>query len=209
MNVVVFGASGRTGRELLEQGLAHGHTVTAFVRTPTKLAIEHPHLKVIQGDAADRGAVDRAIRDQDVVLCALGAATLFTRDQAVVVGVHNILTAMEVAGVRRLVYLSADTVRDTRDQLNVLRRVLVPVLFHHSAQDHELNERMITQSHMDWIIVRPPMLTNGERTGSYRSGERLRATAIIPRLSRADLAEFMLNQVTDNTFLHMAPEVMD
>src|SRR6266496_1079041 len=201
MNMLVFGASGRTGRELVKQGLAQGHTVTAFV-------IAHPQLKVVQGDAADRVSVERAVSGQDVVICALGAANLLKRDQAVVVGVHNIIMAMEEAGVRRLIYLSADTVRATRDELNAMRKVFVPLLFHNSAADHELNESMIKQSRLDWIIVRPPMLTNGARTSAYRSGERLRARAIIPQFSRADLAEFMLNQLTDDTFLDKAAEVM-
>lgn len=208
MNILVFGASGRTGRELVKQGLAQGHTVTAFVRHPASFDIVHPQLKVVQGDAADRVSVERAVRDQDVVLCALGGANLLKRDQAVVVGVHNIIMAMEEAGIRRLIYLSADTVRDTRDQLNALRKMFVPLLFHNSAADHELNERMIEQSHVDWIIVRPPMLTNGERTSAYRSGERLPARAIIPQFSRADLAEFMLKQLADDTFLDKAAEVM-
>jgi putative NADH-flavin reductase len=208
MNILVFGASGRTGRELVRQGLAQGQTVTAFVRHPASFDIAHPQLKVVQGDAADRVSVERAVKDQDVVICALGGASLLKREQAVVVGVHNIIMAMEEAGARRLIYLSADTVRDTHDQLNALRKMFVPLLFHNSAADHEINESMIKQSHLDWIIVRPPMLTNGERTSTYRSGERLRARAIIPHFSRADLAEFMLKHLADDTFLHKTPEVM-
>ena len=196
MNILVFGASGRTGRELVKQGLAQGHTMTAFVRHPASFDIAHPHLKDVQGDAADRAAVEAAVRDQDAVICALGAANLLKRDQAVVVGVHNIIMAM------------ADTVRATRDELNALRKVFVPLLFHNSAADHEINESMIEQSHLDWIIVRPPMLTNGAHTGTYRSGEHLRARAIIPQFSRADLAEFMLKQLADHTFLDKAAEVM-
>jgi putative NADH-flavin reductase len=208
MNILVFGASGRTGRELVKQGLAQGHTVTAFVRHPESFDIAHPQLKVVQGDAADRGPVDRAVSDQDVVMCALGGANLLKRDQAMVVGVHNIILAMEETGINRLIYLSADTVHAARDQLNPLRKLFVPLLFHNSAEDHELNERMIEQSHLDWIIVRPPMLTNGARIGAYRSGERLRARALIPQFSRADLAEFMLKQLSGDGYLDQAVEVM-
>jgi putative NADH-flavin reductase len=208
MNILVFGASGRTGRELVKQGLAQGHTVTAFVRHPAAFDLAHPRLKVVQGDAADRASVERAVKDQDVVLCALGAARLLKRDEAVVVGVHNILIAMEEAGTRRLIYLSADTVRDSRDELNALRKVFVPLLFHNSAADHEISERMVEQSHLEWIIVRPPMLTNGARTSAYRSGEHLQARAIVPHFSRADLAEFMLKQLADDTFLEKATGVM-
>src|SRR5215472_783191 len=197
MNILVFGASGRTGRELVKQALAQGHRVSAFVRHPASFDIAHPQLKVVQGDAADRAAVGAAVKDQDAVICALGAANLLKRDEPVVVGVHNIIMAMEEAGTRRLIYLSADTVRATRDDLNALRKMFVPLVFHNSAADHETNERMIEQSHLEWIIVRPPMLTNGARTGAYRSGERLPARAIIPQFSRADLAEFMLKQLAD------------
>jgi putative NADH-flavin reductase len=208
MNILVFGASGRTGRELVKQALAQGHRVSAFVRRPAAFDLAHPQLQVVQGDAADRAAVERAVSDQDAVICALGGANLFTREPAVVVGVHNIIIAMEEAGTRRLIYLSADTVRDSRDQLNALRKVFVPLLFHNSAADHELNERMIEQSHVEWIIVRPPLLTNGARTSVYRSGEHLKAKGIIPQFSRADLAEFMLKQLADDMFLNEAAEVM-
>ena len=208
MNILVFGASGRTGRELVKQALAQGYRVSAFVRHPAPFDIEHPQLKVVQGDAADRASVESAVKGQDAVICALGAANLLKRDQAVVVGVHNIILAMEEAGTRRLIYLSADTVRDSRDELNALRKVFVPLLFHNSAADHEINERMIEQSHLNWIIVRPPMLTSGARIGSYRSGERLTTRAIIPQFSRADLAEFMLKQLADDFYLDKAAEVM-
>jgi putative NADH-flavin reductase len=208
MNILIFGASGRTGRELVGQALAQGHRISAFVRHPALFDLAHPHLKVVQGDAADRAAVERAVRDQDAVICALGAANLLKRDEAVVVGVHNIIMAMESAGVRRLIYLSADTVHDSRNELNALRKVFVPLLFHNSATDHEINESMIKQSHVDWIVIRPPMLTNGVRTSAYRSNEHLTTRAIIPQFSRADLAEFMLKQLDDDTFLDKAAEVM-
>src|SRR5215472_6829935 len=95
MNILVFGASGRTGRDLVKQALAQGQTVTAFVRHPASFDITHAQLKIVRGDAADRASVESAVRDQDAVICALGAASLFKRDQTVVVGVHNIIMAME------------------------------------------------------------------------------------------------------------------
>jgi putative NADH-flavin reductase len=208
MKVVVFGASGRTGRQLLKQGLANGHQVTAFVRNPARIAVADPRIRVVHGDVADRAAVEAAIEGQDAVLCALGARSLSRRDEAFVVGVHNIVTAMESLSVCRLVYLSADTVHDTRRDLNVLRRVIVPVLFHNSSADHELNERLIRQSRVAWSIVRPPMLTNGKPTGIYRSGEHLRARSVIPQLTRADLATFMLEELNDDSLVHQAVEVM-
>jgi len=115
---------------------------------------------------------------------------------------------MEQASARRFVYLSADTVRDARKQFNLPRKLLVPLIFGKTAADHELNESMIRQSHLDWIIVRPPMLTDGERRGVYRTGEHLEPDSMIPKLSRADLADFVLNQLRSDGFVRKAAEVM-
>jgi len=209
MNVLIFGASGAMGRELVTQGLGRGHAILAFVRNPAKIEIRHPNLRLHQGDVADRAAVERAVQGQDEALCALGGSSLFKREPSIVIGVHNILMAMEKFGVRRFIYLSNDAVHDVRPQLSFFQRnFIAPVLLRSVAADHELNEGMIKQSSLDWIIVRPALLTKGEATGAYRSGEHINATSIIPRISRADLAQFMLNQLTEDRFIHEAPVVM-
>jgi putative NADH-flavin reductase len=208
MYVLVLGASGGTGRELAEQGLAQGHVVTAFVRRPARFPIRHANIKIHQGDVSDRRSVESAVQGQDAAISALGGASVIRREPTFVVGTHNIVSSMEQAGVRRFVYLSADTVRDARNQFNLLRKIIVPLIFSKTAADHELNEGMIRESHLDWIIVRPPMLTNGKPIGAYRTGEHLKTNAIIPRISRADLADFMLKQLTDDTFLRKTPRVM-
>jgi putative NADH-flavin reductase len=208
MKVLVFGASGGTGHELAQQGLARGHAITAFVRRPEKFTIRHEKIKIHQGDVRDRASVESAVRDQDAAISALGGASLIKREPAFVVGIHNIVSSMEQASARRFVYLSADTVHDARKQFNLLRKLLVPLIFSKTAADHELNENMIRESHLDWVIVRPPMLTNGERRGVYQSGQHLRPDSFIPKLSRADLADFMLNQLTSDVFLRTTAVVM-
>jgi putative NADH-flavin reductase len=209
LNIVIFGASGATGRELVKQGLARGHIVTGFVRNPARLQLSVPNLNIVTGDVADRAAVDPAMAGQGAVLCALGAKNPLTRQPQLAIGMHNILMAMELAGVPRLVYLSADTVSAARRELNVLRRyILIPLLFGGTAADHEIDEAMIRQSHLDWVIVRPPVLTNGTHTGDFRAGEDLTMRAFIPAISRADVANFMLKQLTDDRFLHQMPIVM-
>ena len=209
MRVLVFGASGGTGRELVSQALAQGYQVTAFARDPAKLDINHANLRVAQGNVADYAAVERAVKDQDAVICALGASTPLRRDPILVQGVHNIIDAMERAGGGRLIYLSFLGVRNGRSQLSLLGKYIVaPLALHNVVADHEAKERLIRQSHLNWTIVRAPRLTNGRRTGTYRSGDDLGANAIIPAISRADVAEFMLKQVTDDTYLRKAPAVM-
>src|SRR5438132_5779329 len=196
MNVLVFGASGGTGRELVKQGLEQGHSLTAFVRNPASFEIKHANIKMVKGDITDYASVERAVEGHAAVMSALGASTVLRREPAFTAGARNIVKAMEQAGVRRFIYLSALTVRAVRDQLNFLGRyVIAPIVLRNVAADHEANERIIEQSRLDWTIVRPPRLTNGERTGVYRSGERIDSKAIIPEISRADLAEFMLKQL--------------
>ena len=209
MKLVVFGASGGTGRELVRQALAQGNLVTAFLRDPVKLGLKHANLNVLRGDVTDRAAVERAVAGRDAVLCALGSSSVQKRDAALVEGVQNIIDAMGRAGVRRLIYQSYLGVRDSRDQLGFVgQRVIAPFLLRNPVADHEEKEALITHSRLDWTIVRPPKLTDGRRTGAYRSGERLEPRSIFPTISRADVAEFMLRQVTDAAFLRKAASVM-
>jgi putative NADH-flavin reductase len=209
MRVIVFGASGATGRQLVGQALADGHEVTAFVRNASRLDTRSGRLTVVVGDVAEVTVVASAVDGHDGVLCALGAATPLRRDATLVEGLRHIVCAMEQSGVRRLVYLSFLGVREGRSQLSVVGRYLVaPLLLRNVVADHEAKERIIRLSSLDWVIVRPPRLTNGVRRGSYRSGVDVRATSIVPWISRADLAEFMLRQLTQDTYVRKSPAVM-
>jgi putative NADH-flavin reductase len=208
MRVIVFGASGATGRQLVGQALADGHQVTAFVRNVSRLDTRSGGLTVVVGDVAQETVVASAVGGQDGVLCAVGAATPLRRDRTLVEGVRHIVCAMERSGVRRLVYLSFLGVREGRSQLSMVGRYLVAPVLRNVVADHEAKERIIKQSALDWVIVRPPRLTNGARQGSYRSGVDVRAISVIPRISRADLAEFMLRQISDKTYVRKTPAVM-
>lgn len=209
MRVVVFGASGATGRQLVGQALARGHGVTAFVRRVSLAETRSEDVRVVQGDVTDAKAVAFAVEGQDGVLCALGAATPLRRDRALVEGVRHIVYAMERSGVQRLVYLSFLGVREGRSQLSTIGRYLVaPLLLRNVVADHDAKERIIRESTLDWVIVRPPRLTNGARREIYRSGVDVRATSIVPRISRADLAEFMLRQLTEDMYVHKTPAIM-
>jgi uncharacterized protein YbjT (DUF2867 family) len=123
--IVIFGASGATGHELVAQGLSQGRSVTAFVRNPARLSAESRDLHVVQADVTNVATVERAIEGQDAVLCALGAATPLRRDNSLVEGVRHITDAMSRFGARRLVYLSFLGVRDGRTQLSFIARTVV------------------------------------------------------------------------------------
>lgn len=209
VNVLVFGAGGATGRLLVDEALRRRHRVRAFVRSPTTWPRDGSGLSVVRGDVRDTDAVDAAVEGQDAVICALGAATPLRRDRALVDGIRNIVETMQRQGVRRLVYLSFLGVHESRAQLSALGRwVVAPLLMRNVVADHEAKERIIRASSLDWVIVRPPRLTDGERRVIFRKGVGIPANEIVPRISRADLADFMLRQISDDTYLRQAPAVM-
>jgi putative NADH-flavin reductase len=205
MNLLVLGATGDTGRELVKQALDQGHTVTGFSRHAGKLAAEFPDVKVFEGDVADRAAVEKAVQGQDAVLSALGASSLFQRNPALTQGIDNVVKAMEQHGLRRLVYQSSLGVGNSRKQVNFLvRYIVIPLVLRNAIADHTDKERIIQNSKLDWVIVRPAGLTDGPRTGEYRSGETIEFGA---KIARADVADFMLKQVSDDTFLRKTPGI--
>lgn len=206
MKLVVFGATGATGRELVGLALEQSHVVTAFARDPAKLEVSHPNLNVIRGDVLDPAAVQSAVQGQEAVLCAIGAGA--KRSTLRADGTRNILRAMEKAGVRRLVCQSSYGIGDTRDKLSfLLKYVLVPLVLRHAFADHEAQERVIRQSRLDWTIVRPVGLAKGRRTGIYRHGNLGAGAPAGAKISHADVADFMLKQLTDSTYLRQAPGV--
>jgi putative NADH-flavin reductase len=208
VRVLVFGASGATGRHLVSQALEGGHHVTAFVRDPARLMTRHERLSLVQGDVADAAAVARGVAGQDAALSALGVGAPLRHDQAVIDGVGQIVKAMERQGVRRLVYLSTTGVRESRAEAGFFVRLMAASLIRHEIADHEVKEGLVRASTLDWTIVRAPLLTNGRRTGVYRAGEDVAARSPLPKLSRADVAEFMIQQLDDASFLRKAPRLM-
>ncbi len=207
-NIIIFGASGKTGQELVKQALAKGHFITAFVRNPSKLKITHGNLKVIQGDITDYQSVTDAVIGKDAVLSALGASSPFKFDQSVVDGTKNIITAMETNEISRFIYMSFAGVKESRHTAGFIIKHIAPKLLSTEIAGHEARESMIRQSRLNWTIVRAVTLANGKHSGQYRSGVAINAKGFPVIISRADVADFMLQQVTDNTFSRKAPSVM-
>lgn len=209
MKLLIFGASGATGRLVVSAALAKGHAVTAFVRTPSKLAVSHENLRVIVGDVADQQAVERSVAGHEAVFSCLGVGVPLKHDPAVVAGIGFIVDAMQRTGPARLIYLSFLGVRDSRRQLGpLLGGVIVPLVLRREVADHEAKEKLIVQSSLDWTIVRPPKLTNGAATGEFRHGNGIQATSLLPTLARADVAAFMLGQLDDTTYSRKAVAIL-
>jgi len=208
MRIIIFGASGKTGHELVKQALAQGHQVTAFVRNPSNLKIANENLQVFQGDATNYQSVESAVKGHDAVFSALGAASPFKYDQSVVEAVSNIVKAMEANGIMRLIYMSAINVAESRRNAGLLIRILGTTLLRTETAGHEAREKIIRQSPLEWTTVRSAKLSDGKFTGKYRSGEDIRAKGIAASISRADVADFLLRQLTDLRYLRKAPMVM-
>lgn len=208
MKVLIFGASGGTGRHLVKQAILQHHLVTAFVRSPADFGMAAANLAVFTGNVSDPAAIARAMKGQDAVISALGVSRPLKPDPTVVQGVRDILQAMGQAGVRRFIYQSFVGVSESRPHAGPFIRIVAARVLRHEIADHETKEAFVKASSLDWTIVRPPKLTNGARTGTYRSGEAIPARAFFPKLSRADAADFILRQLTDMTFVRKAPSVM-
>jgi putative NADH-flavin reductase len=205
MLLTLFGATGKTGAHLLEQALAAGHHVTVLVRHPAKLTTHHERLTVMQGDAQDAAKVAEVVRGAEAVISVLGP-TSNAPVMAVTHSTQNILAAMQQFGVRRLVLSAGAGVGDPRDKpqlfhqfINWLIKTLAPNVYADMVQVVAL----VRASAVDWTIVRAPMLTDAPAAGTRRVGYVGLGPG--PRLTRADLAAFMLAQATSSEYLRQAP----
>lgn len=206
MNITIFGATGKTGAHLVEQALAAGHQVVALARTPSKLA-SHERLTVLQGDIGNATQVAQAIQGADAVLSVLGP-TSNAPDFQVSRGTANIMAAMQAQGVRRLIVSTGAGVRDPHDAPKFFDNAIVALLQVVSKNvyaDMQRTAELVRASDLDWTIVRVPMLTNDALKGKVRVGYV--GNGIGTRITRADLAAFMLKQLQDNTYLRQAPAI--
>lgn len=206
MRVLVIGATGGTGRELVQRALAQGHQVTAFVRDPAKLQIEDANLRVAKGDVLDYATVEAAMRGQDAVLSALGHKRFFYPNKIQSEGMRNILRAMQACDVPRLVCETALGIGNSVGRLGLPHTFFIlPLILHFYMWDKLRQEEAIMASDRDWIIVRPGVLRNGPARGTYRHGPEVGNYFWPVSIARADVAHFMLRQLSDDTYLGMAP----
>ena len=206
--VLIVGATGGTGRQLVAQALERGLTVTAFARDPTRLTIAHPQLTVVRGNVLDGDSIASAMSGQDAVLSALGHKRYFPPNRILSEGTRNVLRAMEAHGVRRFVCESSLGIGDSAGRLGVYYTLFtIPVVLPFYYWDKARQERIIAGSLTEWVIVRPGLLNNGEKRGRYRHGRAIGSFLWTVRISRADVAAFMLNQLESDAHLRTAPGV--
>jgi putative NADH-flavin reductase len=198
MHLALFGGSGRTGQLLTEGALAQGHTLTVLVRKPASYAYAG-RVKVVQGDAFTPSAIAETLTGAEAVLSALGARSLGKED-VLERAVPLIVRAMDEAGLKRIVVLGSAGALDTAlDKQPGYRRWIVENLvstrlLKGPVASQRAQLEALEASDLDWTMVMPPMLTNGAARGTYRvDGDALPRNG--SRISRADVAEFMLQQL--------------
>ena len=206
--VLIVGATGGTGRELMTQALERGYLVTALARNPSAIQLTHGRLRIVKGDVLDYASLESAVQGQDAVICALGHKRFFRPTRILSEGTRNILRAMNTNGVARLVCETALGIGNSAGRMGLSYTFFViPVILPFYFWDKTRQERAIAASRADWVVVRPGALTNGPKRGSYRHGSGIGNFLWTVRISRADVADFMLNQLTDDTYLQNAPGV--
>lgn len=203
MRLAILGATGRTGRALLDQALAAGHEVTALARVPARMGPPRERLTVVTGNVFDAPAVARTVEGADVLISALGPSKgspkdLFTRSTP------EVLRAARAAGVKRFVTVAGAAVTlpgDEKGRVAAAFSTLVGLAAGVGDRQRELPA--IQAGGIDWVVVRPPRLTEGPVTGQYREG----SLQLGPqhKIARADVAHFMLRQIGEDTYVRQAP----
>ncbi len=206
MKIAIFGGSGKTGHHLVVQALDAGHEVVMLVRTTSNFTIQHPKLTVLQGDVLDAGCVEAAIQGVDAVMSVLGPRS--NKPEFIISqGTDHILNAMKRHNVRRIIISAGAGVRDPQDKpkfIDYLFGFLLNLLSKNAVEDMKQVVDKVRQSDRDWSVIRVPMLTDQPQQGTLKIGY---VGDITSRLSRADMAAFMLKQLDDKTYLRKAPAI--
>lgn len=210
MHISVFGATGKIGRVVVTDLLAAGHHVTAFVRNPEKLPIADSHLRIVTGELSDREAIGRSIRGADAVISALGPTLKpGARGTPVATGTANIVAEMSAAGVRRYIGLATPSVADPRDRPTLKAKVLpvmAKAMFPNALTELLAMTKVVTDSELDWTIARITNPTGRAAKGTRRVGY-LGRDSVGWAMSRADIAAFLVDQLTETTYTKAAPAI--
>jgi putative NADH-flavin reductase len=201
MNVIIFGATGSSGRHLVTQALDKGYRVSAFSRSGN-ITDHSGVLRVIKGDVLNPDDVTSAVESHDIVFCTLGDGRAGgVRAE----GTRNIINAMKRTGVRRLVCQTTLGCGESRNNLNFFwKHIMFGWLLKKAFLDHELQEGYIMESDLDWTIIRPGALTDGPLTRQFRHGFDSKANGLKLKISLADTAWFMLNQLESDQYIKKA-----
>lgn len=197
MKLIIFGSTGRTGSFLVRYALEKGHQVTAFVRNPNKITIQSPNLQIFIGDVLKLESIKAAMEGQNAVLSAIGSKEDFSLLSR---GLNNITLAMEEQKVSRIVAIGgAGILQEDKNKL-IRENINYPMFLKNISEEHFKVYQLLLKSMLNWTLVCPPMIPQGERTGNYRVKIDYQAQGQ-PQIFTGDLADFMLHELIDCNFL--------
>lgn len=205
MKILTIGAARGIGLELVRQALEQNHKVTVLVRRPEKFTLKNERLRVLSGDITNEKSVETAVENQNAVCTTIGINPTLKPVTVFSEGAQNVVTAMQKAGVQRLIAVTGIGAGDSRGHGGFLYdQIFQRFLVHTIYADKDREEAVIQASKLDWTIVRPGFLTNKAKTGKYRALTDL-TDITAGKISRADVADFILRELETKQFLHQTP----
>jgi uncharacterized protein YbjT (DUF2867 family) len=206
--VLIIGASRGIGLETMKAALQAGHSVRALARSARRIPVDHPKLEKMAGDALEMATVKDALTGVDIVIQSLGVSVgpeiILKPTRFFSTATQILVTAMAEAQIKRLICVTGFGAGDSRGHGGFLYSAAFRLLLGRMYDDKDVQERIVRSSELDWVIVRPVILTNGPKTNTYRA-------LVNPRgwtcgfISRADVAGFLVKQIDDDAFLHKTP----
>ncbi len=209
MNILILGATGDSGRLTTEKALAAGHDVTAYVRNPGKVTANNPRLSVIKGELGDVAAIRAAMEGQDAVISLLGPAGK-AAGMVYSAAMQTIVEAMRSAGVRRLIATATPSAADPKDRFSLpfwLAVKMIRLMAGDACADLSALGKVVSDSGLDWTLVRLPWLTSKPHARPAVAGYVGDKSIKLFFLSRQRLADFLIDQLTDTTWVNKAPAI--
>ena len=208
--VALFGATGPTGRHIIDEALKQGYNLSVYTRDAKKLASFAGRVEVVVGDLQDHSAIATCVQGADAVISALGPNSFKSQgDKPIMHGLTNIIAAMKHAGVRRLIQVSTAAYRDPKDGFAFKPHafaLLFKVIARKGYEDIKATGELVANSDLDWTLVRIPNLKDGPADGRV-DVSWYGKTKLGTKLSRGNLAKFLVDQVTDQKFVRAAPGI--
>jgi len=198
MNILILGATGRVGGQIVTYALQDRHNVTVLVRTPDKILTANEKLTIIQGDVLNKDDIVSAIHGIDVVISALNTDGTTTLSESMPL----IIEAMQHEGIQRIITIGTAGILQSRTTPNILRYQSSESKRKstRAAEEHHKVFNILRQSELEWTIVCPTYLPDGEHTGKYRNERNLLPEGGI-EISVSDTAEFAYNQITSTKYI--------
>lgn len=209
-SIALFGATGPTGKHIIEEALKQGYHLTVYARDEKKLASFAGRIEIVVGDLQNQSAIAKCVLGADAVVSALGPNSLRTKgDKPIMNGISHIIAAMKHAGVHRLVQISTAAYRDPKDGFAFQTQAFVllfKIIARKGYEDIKATGDLIANSNLDWTLVRIPNLKDGPAEGGLDVGWYGK-TKLSMKLTRGNLAKFLVDQVTDKEFVRAAPGI--